>query len=124
MMQLGDTVKACSRCGLGQTSPNPFLTTLKNMRDIYTSALVRSDEYVPGLDLKKAARSPKSLPAARPRQRRSQSENVHLRSSMDGTWKAREGQTILEAADGAGVYIPRLCTIKDLPPAGTAASAP
>jgi [NiFe] hydrogenase diaphorase moiety small subunit len=32
--------------------------------------------------------------------------------------EAREGQTILEAADGAGVYIPRLCHHKDLPPAG------
>ncbi len=32
--------------------------------------------------------------------------------------EAREGQTILEAADGAGVYIPRLCYHADLHPAG------
>jgi NADH:ubiquinone oxidoreductase subunit F (NADH-binding) len=28
----GETVKTCSRCGLGQTSANPVLTTLKNFR--------------------------------------------------------------------------------------------
>ena len=27
-----------------------------------------------------------------------------------------EGQTILEAADAAGIYIPRLCHHPDLPP--------
>jgi [NiFe] hydrogenase diaphorase moiety small subunit len=32
--------------------------------------------------------------------------------------EAREGQTILQAADAAGVYIPRLCYHKDLLPAG------
>jgi [NiFe] hydrogenase diaphorase moiety small subunit len=32
--------------------------------------------------------------------------------------QAREGQTILEAADAAGAYIPRLCYHKDLPPGG------
>ena len=32
--------------------------------------------------------------------------------------EAAGGQTILEAADAAGVYIPRLCHHKDLPPAG------
>jgi [NiFe] hydrogenase diaphorase moiety large subunit len=53
MMQLGDTIKACSRCGLGQSAPNPFLTTLKNMRDIYTARL-SAHEYVPRMDLRKA----------------------------------------------------------------------
>ncbi len=32
--------------------------------------------------------------------------------------KARQGQTILEAADAAGIYIPRLCYHKDLLPGG------
>jgi hypothetical protein len=53
MMQLGETMKACSRCGLGQTAANPFLTTLRNMRDIYT-ARISKREYVSRLDLKKA----------------------------------------------------------------------
>jgi len=33
--------------------------------------------------------------------------------------KAQAGQTILEAADNAGVYIPRLCAFKDLSPYGS-----
>ncbi len=32
--------------------------------------------------------------------------------------QAKKGQTILEAADAAGIYIPRLCYHPDLPPAG------
>ena len=35
------------------TNSNPFLTTLKDMRDIYTMRL-SAHEYVPRLDLKKA----------------------------------------------------------------------
>jgi [NiFe] hydrogenase diaphorase moiety large subunit len=37
LQDLGETVKAASRCGLGQTSPNPILTTLKNFRGQYES---------------------------------------------------------------------------------------
>ncbi len=33
--------------------------------------------------------------------------------------EADPGQTILEAAEGAGVYIPRLCWMKELTPAGS-----
>ena len=33
--------------------------------------------------------------------------------------EGRPGQTILEAAEAAGVYIPRLCWMKDLTPAGS-----
>jgi len=32
---LGETVKKTSRCGLGQTSPNPVLSSLKNFRHLY-----------------------------------------------------------------------------------------
>lgn len=32
---------------------------------------------------------------------------------------ARDGQTIMEAADDAGVYIPRLCAFPELPPHGS-----
>lgn len=35
--QLGGVVKFASRCGLGQTSPNPVLTTLKNFKPAYES---------------------------------------------------------------------------------------
>jgi len=44
LVELGRMVKATSRCGLGQTSPNPILTTLENFRPLYES-LVRADEH-------------------------------------------------------------------------------
>ena len=34
---LSETIKTASRCGLGQTSPNPVLSTLTNFRDVYES---------------------------------------------------------------------------------------
>ena len=37
--QLAKTVKATSRCGLGQTSPNPVLTTLQNFRLVYNAMI-------------------------------------------------------------------------------------
>jgi len=37
---LGQTIKATSRCGLGQTSPNPLLSSLQRFRPLY-EALVR-----------------------------------------------------------------------------------
>ena len=37
--ELGQAVKTASRCGLGQTSANPVLSTLKNFRSVYESRL-------------------------------------------------------------------------------------
>ena len=55
LQELGTTVKTMSRCGLGQTSANPVLTTLKNFRATY-NALVkkRTDGLQPGFDLRAA----------------------------------------------------------------------
>jgi [NiFe] hydrogenase diaphorase moiety large subunit len=39
---LCNTVKTASRCGLGQTSPNPVLSTLKNFRHIYEEKLKKA----------------------------------------------------------------------------------
>ncbi len=52
LQELGQTVKIMSRCGLGQTSANPVLTTLKNFRATY-NALVkkRTDGLQPAFDL-------------------------------------------------------------------------
>jgi [NiFe] hydrogenase diaphorase moiety large subunit len=49
---LGETIKKMSRCGLGQTSPNPILTTMKNFRSLYTSKV--TDEFVPLFDYEQA----------------------------------------------------------------------
>jgi NADH-quinone oxidoreductase subunit F len=35
LQELGESVKAGSLCGLGQTAPNPVLTTLRYFRDEY-----------------------------------------------------------------------------------------
>jgi [NiFe] hydrogenase diaphorase moiety large subunit len=55
LQQLGNTVKKGSRCGLGQTSPNPALTTIKNFRAAY-EAVVKpaTDGMQPAFDLKAA----------------------------------------------------------------------
>jgi NADH:ubiquinone oxidoreductase subunit F (NADH-binding)/NAD-dependent dihydropyrimidine dehydrogenase PreA subunit len=38
--ELGQIIKDCSLCGLGQTAPNPVLSTLKNFRDEYLAHVV------------------------------------------------------------------------------------
>ena len=42
--ELGRTVKLTSRCGLGQTAPNPILTTLENFRALYESRVAEETE--------------------------------------------------------------------------------
>jgi [NiFe] hydrogenase diaphorase moiety large subunit len=37
LQSLGETMRATSRCGLGQTSPNPVLTSLASFRPLYES---------------------------------------------------------------------------------------
>jgi [NiFe] hydrogenase diaphorase moiety large subunit len=39
MESLGDTVMRMSRCGLGQTAPNPILTTMRNFPELYEARL-------------------------------------------------------------------------------------
>ena len=53
MEQLANVVRTASRCGLGQTSPNPILTSLKNFRPVY-EAMVKDDPdgYRQSFDLK------------------------------------------------------------------------
>lgn len=51
IQQLGKMVKSASRCGLGQTSPNPLLTTIENFPEIYENK-VRSDvDYISQFDM-------------------------------------------------------------------------
>jgi len=42
--ELGETVKISSRCGLGQTSPNPILSTLKSFRGAYEDLVSESPD--------------------------------------------------------------------------------
>jgi [NiFe] hydrogenase diaphorase moiety large subunit len=48
-----NTVKMMSRCGLGQTAPNPILTTLKNFPKLYSS-LLKAEDYIPTFNWDKA----------------------------------------------------------------------
>ncbi|MBN2530568.1 MAG: NAD(P)H-dependent oxidoreductase subunit E [Deltaproteobacteria bacterium] len=55
METLGNTIKHTSRCGLGQTSANPVLTTLQNFRSLYESKVKPSvDGLQPSFSLDKA----------------------------------------------------------------------
>lgn len=49
--QLG---KAVNRCGLGQTSANPILTTIENFRELYTSRVKTDQEYLSTFDMEQA----------------------------------------------------------------------
>lgn len=50
---LANTVTRMSRCGLGQTAPNPILTTMRNFPQLYEARL-RSDPFVPRVELRDA----------------------------------------------------------------------
>jgi [NiFe] hydrogenase diaphorase moiety large subunit len=63
---LGKTIKTASRCGLGQTSPNPVLTTLANMRSQYEDLLKEPEPGMqPTFDLQAAVADAEGL-AGRP----------------------------------------------------------
>jgi [NiFe] hydrogenase diaphorase moiety large subunit len=49
-------VKAMSRCGLGQTSPNPILSTLENFRNMYEAKLQKGVDFVSEFDMAEAVR--------------------------------------------------------------------
>jgi [NiFe] hydrogenase diaphorase moiety large subunit len=53
LQELGETVKLMSRCGLGQTSAHPVLTTLKNFRPVYERMVKpRKDGLLTSFDLR------------------------------------------------------------------------
>jgi [NiFe] hydrogenase diaphorase moiety large subunit len=64
---LGETVKTCSRCGLGQTSPNPVLTSLESFQDVYEAAIkpAPEDGSEPEFDIRSAL-CPAEAVAGRP----------------------------------------------------------
>jgi [NiFe] hydrogenase diaphorase moiety large subunit len=54
---LSHTVKMTSRCGLGQTSPNPVLSTLTNFRSLYEARVKESkDGMQPSFSLSSAVK--------------------------------------------------------------------
>ncbi len=62
LVQLGESVKFSSRCGLGQTSPNPILTTIKNFRADYEAVVkMESDGMNPSFDIKAALKDAEEI---------------------------------------------------------------
>jgi [NiFe] hydrogenase diaphorase moiety large subunit len=59
---LGKTVKSASRCGLGQTSANPILTSIQNFKPLY-EALVKTEEngMNPSFDISKALKDSEKI---------------------------------------------------------------
>ncbi|HNR89514.1 MAG TPA: NAD(P)H-dependent oxidoreductase subunit E [Spirochaetota bacterium] len=49
-------VKSMSRCGLGQTSPNPILTTIQNFRELYEAKIQKDKDYVSEFDFAAAVK--------------------------------------------------------------------
>ncbi len=49
-------VRTMSRCGLGQTSPNPISTTLENFREVYEAKLQKGVDFVSEFDMNRAVR--------------------------------------------------------------------
>jgi [NiFe] hydrogenase diaphorase moiety large subunit len=50
---LAATVARMSRCGLGQTAPNPILSTMRNFPEAYEAKL-RAEDFVPCVTLEEA----------------------------------------------------------------------
>ena len=62
--ELSGTVKATSRCGLGQTSPNPVLSTIANFRPAYESVMRKKepdDVFLASFDIRNALSSSREL---------------------------------------------------------------
>ncbi|HPX41890.1 MAG TPA: NADH-ubiquinone oxidoreductase-F iron-sulfur binding region domain-containing protein, partial [Candidatus Hydrogenedentes bacterium] len=63
--ETANTVKFMSRCGLGQTAPNPVLTTLRNFPALY-EARIQPDDFIPAFDLKEALKEACSITGQKP----------------------------------------------------------
>jgi [NiFe] hydrogenase diaphorase moiety large subunit len=60
--ELAETVRVTSRCGLGQTSPNPVSSTLRNFRPLYEALLVEAEDgKQPGFDIHRALDEARAL---------------------------------------------------------------
>lgn len=62
LKSLGDTIIATSRCGLGHTSPNPILSTMKNFPLVYSALLKeRHDGLQAGFNIHKALNESRAI---------------------------------------------------------------
>ena len=62
LQRLGESIKMASRCGLGQTSPNPVLSTLESFRSAYEKRLAEADDAeTSGFDIQSALSTARTL---------------------------------------------------------------
>ncbi len=62
LQELGETIKTTSRCGLGQTSAHPVLSTLENFRPAYEALLgVPDNGHQSGFDIQSALAESQTL---------------------------------------------------------------
>ncbi|MBS3750570.1 MAG: NADP oxidoreductase, partial [Anaerolineales bacterium] len=54
LYEWGQMGKDANRCGLGQTSANPILTTIENFRNLYEERVQTDEDYVSTFDFEKA----------------------------------------------------------------------
>jgi [NiFe] hydrogenase diaphorase moiety large subunit len=54
LYQWGQLGKDANRCGLGQTSANPILTSIENFRDLYEDLVQTDQDFVSEFDFEKA----------------------------------------------------------------------
>ena len=63
---LGRIVKSASRCGLGQSSPNPLLTTIENFPEVYASRVRADVDYLSQFDVEFATKDSASAAHRQP----------------------------------------------------------
>ena len=62
LQDLCSTIKTTSRCGLGQTSPNPVSTSINNFKEVYDAVLKSNEDGMqPTFDIKKSLEAAESL---------------------------------------------------------------
>ena len=67
LRELGDTIRRTSRCGLGQTAPNPILTSLDGLATEYETKLASGEHGMRGgFDLDAALQPARAVPGRAP----------------------------------------------------------
>ncbi len=65
LKRLGESIKLMSRCGLGQTAPNPILTSMQNFPELY-EARIKDADYIGRFDFAKAIQKGSEITGRKP----------------------------------------------------------